>query len=226
MQQHLLIDADDTLWENNIYFEQAIETFINFLNHSSLTPAEVRGVLDEVEMTQSQGYGTANFIRCLQETYRRLAEREVREEDMEQIRRFGEQIRQHPLQLLDGVQETLAYLAPRHRLLLLTKGSEEDQRLKIDSSGLDVYFEQAIVVAEKDVETYTRLVNELGLDPPTTWMIGNSPRSDINPALEAGLNAVYIPHANTWRLEMQELRPAGHGKFLTLRTFRELREHF
>ena len=108
MRYHLLIDADDTLWENNIYFEQAIHGFITFLDHSRLTPEEVRAVLDEVE--RLMGYGSANFTRSLVETYRRLAEKDFQDEDMQQVRRFGEQIRAHPLQLLDGVKETLDYL--------------------------------------------------------------------------------------------------------------------
>src|SRR6185503_733833 len=104
MRYHLLIDADDTLWENNIYFEQAVHDFITFLNHSRLTPAEVRAVLDEVE--HLMGYGSTNFTRSLLETYRRLAEKDLHDADLQQVRLFGEQIRTHPLQLLDGVRET------------------------------------------------------------------------------------------------------------------------
>src|SRR4051812_20067950 len=109
MRYHLLIDADDTLWENNIYFEQAVHSFITFLNHSRLTPAEVRAVLDDVE--RLMGYGSANFTRSLIETYRRLAEKDHQDADVEQVRQFGEQIRAHPLQLIDGVRETLDYLS-------------------------------------------------------------------------------------------------------------------
>jgi putative hydrolase of the HAD superfamily len=101
----LLIDADDTLWENNIYFEQATHAFITFLNHSHLSPTEVRVVLNEVE--RLMGYGTISYTNSLLETYRRLAENDVREEDLQQIRLFGEQVRSHPLQFIDGMQETL-----------------------------------------------------------------------------------------------------------------------
>jgi|SRR5450755_1026438 len=116
----LLIDADDTLWENNIYFEQATHAFITFLNHSHLSPTEVRVVLNEVE--RLMGYGAINYTNSLLETYRRLAENDVREEELQQVRLFGEQVRSHPLQLIDGVQETLVYLSARHTLTLLTKG--------------------------------------------------------------------------------------------------------
>ncbi len=224
MRQHLLIDADDTLWENNIYFEHAIHQFLAFLNHSSLQPTEVLQILAEIE--HDMGYGSVNFTRSLLETYRRLAERPISETDQEQIRRFGAAIREYPLELMRGVEETLAYLAPRHQLILLTKGEEEEQRLKIDNSGLKGYFEHLLVVAEKDQAVYQRVVQDFQLDPVDAWMIGNSPRSDINPALAAGINAVYVPHPQTWQSEMQDVVYTGKGQLLQLRSFGELREHF
>jgi putative hydrolase of the HAD superfamily len=224
MGYHLLIDADDTLWENNIYFEQAIHAFITFLNHSRLTHEEVRAVLDDVE--RLMGYGSANFTRSLVETYRRLAEKDLQEEDILQVRQFGEQILSHPLQLLDGVKETLDYLSPRHDLVLFTKGDAEEQKLKVERSGITGSFRQVVIVQEKDVATYHRLVGELQVDPKLTWMVGNSPRSDINPALAAGLNAVYIPHPHTWHLEHEEVQNTGEGRLLTLLSIADLLNHF
>lgn len=224
MHYHLLIDADDTLWENNIYFEQATHDFIRFLNHSQLTHEEVRAVLDDVE--RLMGYGSANYTRSLLETYRRLVEKAPGDEEIEQIRSFGERVRSHPLELIDGVKETLAYLAPRHTLLLLTKGDFEEQKLKVEQSGIAEIFKDVLIVEEKDVNTYRRIVQELEIEPKNTWMIGNSPRSDINPALAAGLNAVYIPHPHTWRLEHEEVERRGDGQLLTLSAFAELRAHF
>lgn len=224
MRQFLLLDADDTLWENNIYFEQATHDFITYLNHSRLAHDEVRAVLDDVE--RLMGYGSASYTKSLVETYCRLAENDVRDTDLQQVRQFGEQVRAHPMQLLDGVLETLTYLASRHDLMLLTKGDTEEQKLKIEQSGIAGFFKQAVIVPEKDTTTYQRLTAELGLDCVRTWMVGNSPRSDINPALVAGLNAVYIPHPHTWRLEHEEVRMAGAGRLLTLTVFAELRTHF
>jgi len=224
MRFHLILDADDTLWENNIYFEQAIHAFVTFLDHSQLSREEVRAVLDEVE--RLMGYGSVNFTKSLVETYRRLAEKDLQEEDVEQVRRFGEQIRTQPLQLLEGVRETLDYLSPRHDLFLLTKGDSEEQKLKVERSGIEEYFKQVVIVPEKDVITYHRVVNELQIDPQRAWMVGNSPRSDINPALAAGLNAVYIPHPHTWHLEHEEVQNTGEGRLLTLSAFAELRSSF
>ena len=220
MRFYLIMDADDTLWENNIYFEQAIHAFVTFLDHSRLSREEVRAVLDEVE--RLMGYGSVNFTKSLVETYRRLAEKDLQEQDIERVRQLGEQIRTHPIQLLEGVRETLAYLSPRHDLYLLTKGDSEEQKLKVERSGIEDYFKQVVIVAEKDVSTYHRIVRELQIDPQRSWMIGNSPRSDINPALAAGLNAVYIPHPHTWHLEHEEVQFAGEGRLLTLSTFAEL----
>jgi putative hydrolase of the HAD superfamily len=224
MRQHLLIDADDTLWENNIYFEQAIHAFIEFLAHSSLTAAEVRAVIDEVERTM--GYGSANFTKSLVQTYQRLAERDIGDEDVQYVQRLGEQIVRQPIQIMEGVETTLKYLSAQHSLTLLTKGVVEEQQLKIDRSGLANYFEQITIVPEKDTQMYAKLVEDFALDPLRTWMIGNSPRSDINPALAAGLNAVFIPHPHTWHFEHEDIQNGGTSQLLTLKSFAELRVHF
>jgi putative hydrolase of the HAD superfamily len=224
MRYHLMIDADDTLWENNIYFEQAIHDFITFLNHSRLSPSEVRAVLDEAE--RLMGYGSANFTQSLVETYRRLAEKDLHDQDVQQVRQFGERLRSQPLQLLDGVRDTLDYLSARHDLILLTKGDVEEQQLKVERSGLAGFFRQMVIVPEKDVATYRRVISEVEIDPQHTWMVGNSPRSDINPALAAGLKAVYIPHPHTWHLEHEEVKNVGEGRVLTLSTFADLRAYF
>ena len=227
MQQHLIIDADDTLWENNIYFERAFDEFVQYLDHSTLTPTEVREVLDEIELANAKihGYGSLNFGRNLRQCYQHLAEREVCEEDLRTVMSFAEQILDCPMQVIDGVAETLEYLARRHDLTLFTKGHPEEQKLKIDRSGLVVYFGHTAIVKEKDVAAYRTLVAERGIDSGRAWMAGNSAKSDINPALEAGLNAIFIPHSHTWSLEHQEIRPSN-GRLLVLERFADLKKHF
>jgi len=135
----------------------------------------------------------------------------LQDEDVLQVRQFGEQLRSHPLQLLDGVKETLDYLSARHDLFLLTKGDVEEQKLKVERSRIEECFRQVMIVPEKDVATYHRVVGELQVDPQQTWMVGNSPRSDINPALAAGLNAVFIPHPHTWHFEHEEVQEHWRG---------------
>lgn len=227
MRHFLLIDADDTLWENNIYFERAFDEFAGFLDHSSMTPREVREVLDRIEEANNKihGYGSANFARNLRQCYQRLTEREVREEDLRAAMGFAERILECPMEVIEGVPETLEYLSLRHHLTLFTKGHREEQKLKIGRSGLGVFFGHTAIVKEKDATAYRRLMEERDMDPERTWMIGNSPKSDINPALEAGLNAVFVPHAHTWILEKQDLRP-GKGQLLVVEQFADLRKHF
>jgi putative hydrolase of the HAD superfamily len=227
MRQFLIIDADDTLWENNIYFERAFDQFTEFLGHSSLRPPEVRAVLDEIENANARihGYGSINFGRNLRQCYQRLAERQVREEDLRTVVSFAERILDSPLEVIEGVPETLEYLSLRHDLTLFTKGHPEEQKLKIDRSGLGVFFGHTAIVKEKDAAAYLQLAQERSMDHGRAWMIGNSPKSDVNPALEAGLNAVFVPHAHTWVLEKQDIRP-GRGRLLVLERFADLREHF
>jgi putative hydrolase of the HAD superfamily len=225
--QQLIIDADDTLWENNIYFERAFDGFVDFLAHSTMTPQQVRDVLDEIERVNAvvHGYGSLNFGRNLRQCYERLAERAIGEPDLQTVMRFAERILEQPIELIEGVSDTLAYLAARHELTLFTKGHPDEQTLKIERSGLAPFFAHTAIVHEKNAEAYRQLVGERGLDPPRCWMIGNSPRSDVNPALAAGLNAVFVPHARTWVLEKEELRPGG-GTLLIVERFPRLREHF
>ena len=224
----LLIDADDTLWENNIYFERAFDSFCDFLDHSALTPAQVRDVLNEIELVNAKihGYGSKNFGRNLQQAYQHLAEREIQGDDLRHVMSLAERILEQPMVVTEGVEETLAYLSEQHDLTLFTKGRPDEQLLKVDRSGLGGYFAHKAVVKEKDAAAYSQWVVERGLARDSTWMIGNSPKSDINPALEAGLNAVLVPHPHTWVLEHQDLREPGDGRFLKVERFADLRFHF
>jgi putative hydrolase of the HAD superfamily len=222
-RQHLIFDADDTLWENNIVFEGVIADFIAWIDHPSLDEAEVRAVLDEVEHLHAaeHGYGTKVFALTLEVTARRLREGELSAADRAEIARLLMRLAWDQLELIDGVPETLAALGARHDLLLLTKGDHEEQTHKIARSGLAHHFRRTVVTPEKNAEVYRRLVDEESLDPGRTWMIGNSPRSDILPAVEAGLRGVFVPHAHTWHLEHVDL-PEAHDRILQLGSFREL----
>jgi putative hydrolase of the HAD superfamily len=227
--QNLLIDADDTLWENNIYFERAITDFISFLNHRQYTPEEVRQVLYDVEREniRQHGYGMHSFAKALVVCFEKLSAEPVTAELHARIRNIAYQIAEHPMELLPDVPNTLADLSQRHRLFMVTKGHITEQLGKVERSGVKEYFTAIEVVAEKDVAAYRGVVEKFGLVPGVTWMIGNSPQSDINPALEAGLHAVFIPHDNTWMLERGELRNLeSDGRLLQLQSFGSLRDCF
>jgi putative hydrolase of the HAD superfamily len=227
--QTLLIDADDTLWANNVYFERAIANFISFLNHQEFTPAQVRAVLDGVEREciVKHGYGLHSFAHALVDTFERLAIDPVTPAVHEIIHGLAHEIAGKPIEIFDGVPETLAYLANRHHLILMTKGNVTEQSGKVERSGLKEYFSAVEIVAEKDTAAYRSVVERYGLLKNQTWMVGNSPVSDINPALAIGLNAVFIPNEMTWVLEDEDVRAEGmQGRLLVVERFPQLQEHF
>jgi len=227
--QTLLVDADDTLWENNIYFERAIANFISFLNHHEYSPQQVREVLNQVERQSiiTHGYGLHSFAHSLVETFERLAVEPLTAALHETISGFAHTIASHPVEVLPGVLETLQYLCQRHHLILMTKGAVPEQTSKVERSGLKEYFSAIEIVSEKDVSTYGIIISKYGLMVDVTWMVGNSPKSDINPALAAGLNAVFVPHSDTWVLEHEEVgSPKPPRQLLKIHKFSELRAHF
>jgi len=229
LPQTLLIDADDTLWENNIYFERAIARFISFLNHHEFSPEQVREVLNDVERecVAKHGYGQQSFSHALVDTLERLSVRPITPELHAQVTNFAHMVLDHPIEFLPEVPQTLEYLSTKHRLILVTKGALEEQSGKIERSGLKGYFAATEIVAEKNSEVYDALVEKHELTRSSTWMIGNSPRSDINPALAAGLHAVFVPHGDTWILEHEEVNAAPPSqRLLIVGRFAELREHF
>jgi putative hydrolase of the HAD superfamily len=228
MARHtLLIDADDTLWENNIFFEQTIETFIDLLEPLGYTRDYIRYILNETERRniRQHGYGVRSFRRSLEDTYLKLAANVTRREMVQRIEQMAADLEGTPPHILEGVPETLAYLAERHRLILLTKGEPAEQAAKVERSGLQTYFDAIEIVVEKNSEVYTQIIDQFKIVKSHGWMVGNSPRSDINPALQVGLNAVFIPHASTWELEKTAVE-SGTGKLVILSQFRDLRQHF
>jgi putative hydrolase of the HAD superfamily len=231
--QTLLFDADDTLWENNIYFERAIAAFISYLDHRVYTSEEVREHLNLCERATiaEHGYGVQSFRRSLIACFEQLSDApatpELRDQHHARIGAFTESISTAEIEVLPGVESTLRELAQRHRLILVTKGNLEEQADKVERSGLRGFFTAIEVLPEKNAAAYRDLLTHHSCGPATTWMIGNSPRSDINPSLAAGLNAVFIPHDFTWVLEHEIVDgPAGNSRLLELQSFAELLDHF
>lgn len=227
--QTMLFDADDTLWENNIHFERAIAAFIAYLDHRVHTPEEVRDHLNTVERATiaAHGYGLKSFRQSLITCFEQITTAPVTEEKHRRIVSFVDSIATQEVELLAGVAETLPELASRHRLLLVTKGDALEQVDKLDRSGLRGCFIAVEVLREKDEAAYRALIAQHGFDPASSWMIGNSPRSDINPALAAGMNAVFIPHDFTWVLEHEVVgQPPANRTLMELAGFADLLHHF
>ena len=227
--QTLLFDADDTLWENNIYFERAITAFISYLDHRVHTPEEVREHLNTCERATiaTHGYGLKSFRRSLVACFEQLTDAPVTAEKHKRIEAFAQSIAVQEIELLPNVGETLADLSQRHRCILVTKGDQSEQQDKLTRSGLAPYFAAVEVLPEKKESAYRALIEHHTCEPAMTWMIGNSPRSDINPALAAGLHAVFISHDFTWVLEHESLdRPADGQTLMELADFSSLLQHF
>ncbi len=228
--QTLLIDADDTLWENNVYFERAIAAFISYLDHRVHTAEEVREHLNSVERSTiaQHGYGLNSFRHSLVTCFEQLSSSPITPERHDRIVSFAQSIADQEIELLPSVALTLADLAARHRLMLVTKGNHQEQKDKLTRSGLAHLFSEVEVLPEKHSDAYHELVRRHACDARSTWMIGNSPRSDINPALAAGLHAVFIPHDYTWVLEHETVdQPRHQGQILLeLATFADLSKHF
>lgn len=226
-RQTLLVDADDTLWASNVFFEAVIADYLRWLAHPTLQPQEIRRILDDIERANAipGGFGSAAFLRNLRECFLVLNEREVDAHESAQIDAMATALLEHRIDLYDGVVETLQDLGSRHDLKLVTKGHAAEQQRKIDASGLAVHFSSTHIVPTKQEQTYRDLVAELSLEPAATWMIGNSPSSDIVPARRAGLRAVLIPNVDTWVVEQGELDPDDTG-ILTVHRFSDLSRIF
>jgi putative hydrolase of the HAD superfamily len=226
----LLIDADDTLWENNIYYETVIEKFIDVMADQGMSKKKVLDTLREMESKNIKkvGYGSLSFSRSVKETFTEFIE-EIDVGKAEKILHKVEQlileVVNHPLVLMPGVERTLPKLYLNNYLIMLTKGNPDEQRRKVEKSGLADCFDKIKIVLEKNVEIYKKITRELKLTLKDCWMIGNSPRSDINPAKEVGMGTVFIPYHTTWHHEIEEINSGGR-ETIFLDSFSELAKYF
>jgi putative hydrolase of the HAD superfamily len=224
----LIFDADDTLWDSNVHFLQAHRRFASAVtSRVQLDPEAIGTSLSAAEqrVIKLWGYGRQPFVTALKWAAAELVPSGHLGPLLSEVEEIGAELLGQVCRPLPGVESTLRELATRHRLLLLTKGQPEEQRGKLDGSGLADLFSRVDVVREKDAQAYRRLAVEAELDPQTTHMIGNSPRSDINPALQAGLRAVYIPYPHTWEFEHDDL-PRENERLVEVGSFPELLKLF
>ncbi|MDW3176899.1 MAG: HAD hydrolase-like protein [Acidimicrobiia bacterium] len=221
----LLIDADDTLWENIRVFHDVNASFVEWIAPAE-PPSKIRSELDamQIEFVGLHGYGRRTFQKSLLAAVERFGQRAPTPDDHSIVETLVSPLRWDTLDLIEGVTQTLAELRTRHDLIMMTKGDHEEQSHKVARSGLGEHFVAVEIVAEKNVDAYKMVVDRHDLDLGTTWMIGNSPRSDILPALHAGLGAVHIPHDDTWGHEHDDLD--HHPRLMHLPSFDRLLDHF
>jgi putative hydrolase of the HAD superfamily len=209
----IAFDADDTLWHNEQYF-QLTQHHFKLLLADFAEPDHLSERLLEAERRNLQhfGYGVKGFTLSMIETAIEVTGGRVPAETIQQILDAGRDMLSSPVELLPGVEGTLTALAGNYTLAVITKGDLFDQERKLAQSGLGDFFDVVEIVSEKKPETYLRIFGALEGGTDRAMMIGNSLKSDIIPALEAGAWATYVPHDLTWELEEAE-EPEGHKRY-------------
>jgi putative hydrolase of the HAD superfamily len=214
------LDADDTLWHSEDGFHTVTGRFCELLQPYAQDPSNLATTLDMVERRNMAlfGYGVKSFTLSMVEAAIEVSGGAVPAETIQQLVDEGRTLLARPVDLLEGVEEALAAIATRYRLVVITKGDLLHQEQKFHASGLDRHVEEIAVVSEKDVRTYRRLVDRYGIEPGGFLMVGNSIRSDILPVLELGGRAVHIPYEYLWGHEVAE----HDGDVPTLASIKEL----
>ena len=216
------LDADDTLWHNESIFHLTQDQYVDLLKDYG-EPNHMKARLLEVEIKNLRlyGYGVKSFTLSMIETAIDLTRGAVPAKTIAAIMDLGRAMLEHPVEPLPGVAETLAALKDGYRLVMVTKGDLMNQEQKLARSGLGDYFHAIEIVSEKDTNTYRRVVARQGVPAEEAVMIGNSMKSDVLPALEAGLWGIHIPYHITWAHEHAE-PPADSPRFAKLETIAEL----
>ena len=222
MIELVALDADDTLWHTEAQFIVTQERFAELLAPFTNAP-DVRARLDEAELHNLHlfGYGVKGFTLSMVETAIELSEGTVSAEAIHQIIGFGKEMLMHPVELLDGVAETIELLGTRYRLALITKGELFHQETKIAESGLADHFEFIEIVSEKTPDTYEEILSRVEIEPASFVMVGNSMASDIVPVLEVGGSAVHIPSLPGWYRDHAEV-DEEIDRFYRIGTIKEL----
>ncbi len=195
----IAFDADDTLWVNETYFREAEEEFASLLEGY-----ETKNTIDqelfkmEMQNLELYGYGIKGFMLSMIESALQLSNGQVPQETLSKILAIGKGMIDHPVEVLDGVEEVLKSLHKKYRLLVLTKGDLLDQERKLQKSGLSKYFQHVEVLSDKKEANYSSLLKHLKIDVTDFLMVGNSLKSDVIPILNLGAKAIHIPFHTTW----------------------------
>jgi putative hydrolase of the HAD superfamily len=198
----IAFDADDTLFVNEPYFQETEQKFCtlmgDYLSHQGLSQELFRV---EIQNLYLYGYGIKGYILSMIEAAMKISNNTISVEIIEKIIEYGKELLQKPIELLDGVEETLQALKGKYKLVVATKGDLKDQHSKLHRSGLGHYFHHIEVMSDKQEVDYEKLVKRLDIDPEEFFMIGNSLKSDVLPVLGIGGYAVHVPFHTTWAHE-------------------------
>lgn len=203
MIEMIAFDADDTLWENEMFYQNALAELREILAPWE-SPEGVNEIVNEIEHRNMKhyGYGIKAFILSLIEAALQISDHEIHAEEIDKILRIGRSMLEADIHMMPNVLETLQALKGKYPLMVITKGDLLDQTAKVKRSGLEEFFEAVEVVNDKTEETYLEILKAHQIDPQGFLMVGNSIRSDILPILNIGGKAAYIPADNTWSHEM------------------------
>ena len=206
-------DADDTLWQNETFFRLTQDRFAELLaDHAERDHLHERLLAAERRNLGHYGFGIKGFMLSMIETAIEVTEGRVPANVISEILSTGQEMLSHPIELLPHAAEVVADLSGRFRLVLITKGDLLDQERKLAQSGLGEMFDAVEIVSNKTEATYARAFARHGDGADRAMMVGNSMKSDVRPALEAGSWGVFVPHGLTWELEHAEA-PEGHARF-------------
>ncbi len=209
-------DADDTLWHNERFFRLTQALFTDLLaDHAEGPDLEARLLAAERRNIGHYGFGVKGFVLSMIETAIEVTDGRVPAPIIADIIAAGREMLAHPIELLPHVHETIAALAGRYRLLVITKGDLLDQERKLAQSGLGDLFDGVEIVSDKTPATYATIFGRHGTGAEQALMVGNSLKSDVIPAILAGGWGVHVPHGLTWDLEAAD-PPADHARFRRL----------
>jgi putative hydrolase of the HAD superfamily len=210
-------DADDTLWVNETYFRDAELEFAKLLAKYE-TANKIDQELFRMEMKNLPlyGYGIKGFVLSMVEMALELSNNEVSNATIGAILNIGKEMLSKPVDLLEGVEETLKTLSNDYKLILVTKGDLLDQERKLEKSGLVEYFHHIEVLSDKQEANYSKLLNHLDIKPSEFLMIGNSLKSDILPLVNLKAKAIHIPFHTTWLHEQVDDDNTKHKTYKTV----------
>lgn len=224
--QHIKVigfDADDTLWVNETYFREAELEFAKLL-----APYETANKIDqelfkkEMENLPLYGYGIKGFVLSMVEMAIELSNDSISNETITKILNIGKDMLNKPVELLDGVEETLSHLSKTYRLILVTKGDLLDQERKLEKSNLNSYFHHIEVLSDKKEDNYSKLLSHLDIKPSEFLMVGNSLKSDILPLVNIGAEAVHVPFHTTWLHEQVSETETKQKDYKTITSLSDL----
>lgn len=219
----IAFDADDTLWDNEPLFQNAEKELCNLLSEYG-DKTQISAALFEIEMHNMEcyGYGAKAFTLSLIEAAIKISKYQVSAETIEKIIELGKYLLNMPIQLLDGVEDTLKILSSKYRLVVATKGDLLDQQRKLNRSGIADYFDHIEIMSDKTEKEYKKLIASLDVLPQNILMAGNSLKSDIYPALSVGMYAVYVPYHTMWKHELAD-ENVINDRFFKVDTFSQLK---